>query len=60
MAGCVVCGIDHSSGARKSARVADGLARDLGARLVLVHAGPVAPSILYGVASTTTPSSAKC
>ncbi len=49
MAGCVVCGIDDSSGARKAARVADGLARDLGARLVLVHGAPVAPSVLYGV-----------
>ena len=49
MAGCVVCGIDDSSGARKAAHVADGLARDLGARLVLVHAAPVAPSVLYGV-----------
>jgi nucleotide-binding universal stress UspA family protein len=49
MAGCVVCGVDDSSGARKAARVADGLARDLGARLVLVHAGPVAPAVLYGV-----------
>jgi nucleotide-binding universal stress UspA family protein len=49
MAGCVVCGIDESGGARKAARVADGLARDLGVRLVLVHAGPVAPTVLYGV-----------
>jgi Universal stress protein family len=49
MAGCVVCGIDDSSGARKAARVANGLARSLGAPLVLVHAAPVAPSVLYGV-----------
>ena len=49
MAGCVVCGIDDSSGARKAARVADGLARELGARLVLVHAATVAPSVMNGV-----------
>jgi nucleotide-binding universal stress UspA family protein len=49
MAGCVVCGIDDSDGARKAARVADKLARDLGARLVLVHVAPTAPSNLYGV-----------
>ena len=49
MAGCIVCGIDDSSGARKAARVADELARDLGARLVLVHGTPVAPSVMYGV-----------
>jgi nucleotide-binding universal stress UspA family protein len=48
MADCIVCGIDDSSGARKAARVADGLARDLGARLVLVHGTPVAPTVLYG------------
>ena len=45
MASCVVCGVDDSSGAR----VADGLARDLGARLVLVHAGPIAPPVMFGV-----------
>jgi nucleotide-binding universal stress UspA family protein len=49
MASCIVCGVDDSSGARKAARVADGLARDLGARLVLVHGAPVAPSVMYGV-----------
>jgi nucleotide-binding universal stress UspA family protein len=49
MAGCIVCGIDDSSGARKAAQVADKLARDLGARLVLIHGTPVAPSVLYGV-----------
>jgi nucleotide-binding universal stress UspA family protein len=49
MAGCIVCGIDDSSGARKAARVADGLARDLGARLVLVHGAPAAPPVMYGV-----------
>ena len=49
MAACVVCGVDDSSGARKAARVADELARDLGARLVLVHGAPVAPSVMYGV-----------
>jgi nucleotide-binding universal stress UspA family protein len=49
MAGCVVCGIDDSTGARKAARVADGLAGDLGARLVLVHVGALAPTVLYGV-----------
>ena len=31
--------------------MADELARNLGARLVLVHAGPVAPPIIYGVQS---------
>ncbi|MEZ5123778.1 MAG: universal stress protein [Solirubrobacterales bacterium] len=49
MAGCVVCGVDDSSGARKAAHVADRLAGDLGARLVLVHAAPIAPSVMYGV-----------
>jgi nucleotide-binding universal stress UspA family protein len=49
MARCIVCGIDDSSGARNAARVADDLARALGARLVLVHAAPVAPSVMYGV-----------
>jgi len=49
MASCIVCGVDDSSGARKAARVADELARDLGARLVLLHGAPVAPSVMYGV-----------
>lgn len=49
MAGAVVCGIDDSAGARGAARVADRLARDLGARLVLVHGAPAAPSVMYGV-----------
>ncbi len=49
MASCIVCGVDDSSGARNAARVADGLAQDLGARLVLVHGAPVAPSVMYGV-----------
>lgn len=49
MARCIVCGVDDSDGARKDARVADGLARDLGARLVLVHGAPVAPGMMYGV-----------
>ena len=51
MAAGVVCGVDDYTGARKAARVADELARNLGARLVLVHAGPVAPPIIYGVQS---------
>jgi nucleotide-binding universal stress UspA family protein len=46
---CVVCGVDDSSGARKAVRVAGRLARDLGARLVLVHGAPAAPSVMYGV-----------
>jgi nucleotide-binding universal stress UspA family protein len=46
---CIVCGVDDSSGARKAARVADELADGLGARLVLVHGAPVAPSVMYGV-----------
>ena len=29
--------------------LADGLAQKLGSRLVLVHAAPVAPSVMYGV-----------
>jgi nucleotide-binding universal stress UspA family protein len=49
MADCVVCGIDDSTGARKAAGVADRLARELGARLVLVHGTPVAPGVMYGV-----------
>jgi nucleotide-binding universal stress UspA family protein len=49
MTSCIVCGVDDSTGARKAARVADELARDLGARLVLVHGTPVAPSTMYGV-----------
>lgn len=49
MAGCIVCGVDDSDGARKAARVADGLAVQLGARLVLVHGTPIAPSVMYGV-----------
>jgi nucleotide-binding universal stress UspA family protein len=49
MAGCIVCGIDDSRGARKAARVADNLARALGARLVLAHGTPIAPSVMYGV-----------
>jgi nucleotide-binding universal stress UspA family protein len=49
MSGCIVCGIDDSDGARKAARVADELALRVGARLVLVHATPVAPSVLYGI-----------
>jgi nucleotide-binding universal stress UspA family protein len=49
IASCIVCGIYDSSGARKAARVADGLARNLGARPVLVHGDPVAPSVMYGV-----------
>jgi nucleotide-binding universal stress UspA family protein len=49
MAPCIVCGVDDSEGARKATRVADDLARKLGARLVLVHGTPIAPSVLYGV-----------
>jgi nucleotide-binding universal stress UspA family protein len=49
MARCIVCGIDDSTGARKAATVADDLAQALGARLVLVHGTPVAPSVMYGV-----------
>ena len=49
MAGCIVCGVYDSDGARKAARVADGLAVQLGARLVLVHGTPIAPSVMYGV-----------
>ena len=49
MTGCVVCGVDDSDGARKAARVADDLAQRLGARLVLVHGTPIAPSVMYGV-----------
>ena len=49
MAGCIVCGVDDSDGARNAARVADGLAQQLGARLVLVHGTPIAPSVMYGV-----------
>ena len=48
MVRCIVCGIDDSDGARRAARVADELARDLGARLVLVHVAPPARSMMYG------------
>lgn len=36
MAGCIVCAVDGSAGAREATRVASGLAGRLGARLVLV------------------------
>ena len=49
MAECIVCGVDDSDGARNAARVADRLAQQLGARLVLVHGTPIAPSVMYGV-----------
>lgn len=49
MADCIVCGIDDSDGARGAARVADDLAQSLGARLVLVHCTPTAPSVMFGV-----------
>jgi nucleotide-binding universal stress UspA family protein len=49
MTSCIVCGVDDSSGARKAVRVADDLAQELGARLVLAHGAPVAPSVMYGV-----------
>ena len=49
MAASIVCGVDDSDGARKAARVADDLAQKLGARLILVHAAPVAPGMMYGV-----------
>jgi nucleotide-binding universal stress UspA family protein len=49
MAGCVVCGVDDSSDARKAVPVANDLARRLGARLVLVHAAPASPGVMYGV-----------
>lgn len=49
MASCIVCGVDDSTGARGAAQVADRLARDLRARLVLVHGTPIAPPVMYGV-----------
>ena len=49
MAACIVCGIDDSDDARRAARVADDLAQNLGARLVLVHCTPIAPSVMFGV-----------
>ena len=49
MAGRIVCGVDDSDGARNAARVADRLAQQLGARLVLVHGTPIAPSVMYGL-----------
>jgi nucleotide-binding universal stress UspA family protein len=48
MVGCIVCGIDDSDGARRAAHVADDLACDLRARVVLVHAAPLARSMMYG------------
>ncbi len=46
---CVVCSIDDSEQSKTAARVADGLARGLGGRLVLVHSAPAPRSIMYGV-----------
>jgi nucleotide-binding universal stress UspA family protein len=39
--GTIVCGVDHSAGARAAAAVARGLSGRLGARLVLVYAVPL-------------------
>src|SRR5690349_20213906 len=47
----MVCGVDHSPGARTAADIAIGLAGRFGARLVLVHAVPLPrPSREVGVA----------
>jgi nucleotide-binding universal stress UspA family protein len=48
----VVCGVDHSPGARTAAAIAAGLSERLGARLVLVHGVPLPrPSRELGVAA---------
>lgn len=50
----IVCGVDHSPGARAAAGIAFGLAGTLGAPLALVHAVPLPPpSREMGVASPT-------
>ena len=49
MADCIVCGVDESDDARRAALVADDLAQQLGARLVLVHGFPTVPSVMFGV-----------
>jgi nucleotide-binding universal stress UspA family protein len=52
--GTIVCGVDHSPGARIAATVAGGLAGRLGSRLLLVHAVPLPlPSREAGVAPPT-------
>jgi nucleotide-binding universal stress UspA family protein len=49
--GVIVCGVDHSPGARTAADIAIGLADRFGTRLVLVHAVPLPrPSREVGVA----------
>jgi nucleotide-binding universal stress UspA family protein len=50
----IVCGVDHSPGARTAAAAASGLAERLGSRLLLVHAVPLPlPSRELGVAPPT-------
>jgi nucleotide-binding universal stress UspA family protein len=52
--GTIVCGVDHSPGARNAAKLADGLAGRLGSRLLLIHAVPLPlPSREAGVAPPT-------
>jgi nucleotide-binding universal stress UspA family protein len=52
--GTIVCGVDHSPGARNAATVGGGLAGRLGSRLLLVHAVPLPlPSREAGVAPPT-------
>lgn len=54
MSAVIVCGVDHSPGARTAAAVASGLAGRLGSRLLLVHAVPLPlPSRELGVAPPT-------
>ncbi len=54
MSATIVCGVDHSPGARTAAAIASGLAGRLGLRLLLVHAVPLPlPARELGVAPPT-------
>jgi nucleotide-binding universal stress UspA family protein len=50
MVSCVVCAIEDSDEGRRAALEADRVARDRGARLVLVQSAPAPRSHVYGVA----------
>jgi nucleotide-binding universal stress UspA family protein len=50
---CVVCAVDESEPSRQAALVADRIARDRRARLVLVQSAPAPRGHVYGVAMDT-------